>query len=238
MTIAALPTPPQTTDAANFDSRADAWVSALQNWTTQVNNLATTLDVDAASASSAAAAAALSAAAAAASQLLAVAGANYKGEWSTLTGALALPASVSHLGYFWALNTTLANVTTAVPGTSSSWTLISASQGPQPDESPRNRDLGSAAWLSISRLPDASRAGEPAGITAGTPVAITLTMPGIRIGDFITGVSMSIAWPANLEISARISAADSVRLTYTSLSGTVTPGSHTVYVRAEKRIPE
>lgn len=55
---------------------------------------------------------------------LAASSANYKGLWSSLTGALNMPASVSHNGAFWALNTNLANVTTATPGVSASWTAI------------------------------------------------------------------------------------------------------------------
>lgn len=55
---------------------------------------------------------------------LATASANYKGNWSALTGALSIPASVSHNGSFWALNTNTANVTTVTPGVSGVWTQI------------------------------------------------------------------------------------------------------------------
>jgi hypothetical protein len=46
MPITALPTPPTTTDLANFDSRADAFVAALPTFVTETNQLA--VDVDAA----------------------------------------------------------------------------------------------------------------------------------------------------------------------------------------------
>lgn len=52
--------------------------------------------------------------------------ANYKGHWSNLTGALNMPASVSHAGAFWVLTANLANVTTATPGVSGSWTKATA----------------------------------------------------------------------------------------------------------------
>lgn len=45
----------------------------------------------------------------------AFAAANYKGEWSTLTGALNVPATVTHLGRLWYLKLNLANVTTQAP---------------------------------------------------------------------------------------------------------------------------
>ena len=47
--------------------------------------------------------------------------ANFKGAWSSLTGALNTPASVSHSGRLWLLTANLANVTTATPGVSGSW---------------------------------------------------------------------------------------------------------------------
>lgn len=47
--------------------------------------------------------------------------ANFKGNWSALTGALNTPASVYHNSKLWLLLTNLANVTTATPGVSASW---------------------------------------------------------------------------------------------------------------------
>ena len=51
----------------------------------------------------------------------AFAAANYKGEWSTLTGALAVPATVTHLGRLWYLKLNLANVTTQAPALGSTY---------------------------------------------------------------------------------------------------------------------
>lgn len=51
----------------------------------------------------------------------ALAAANYKGEWSTLTGALAVPATVTHLGRLWYLKLNLANVTTQAPALGSTY---------------------------------------------------------------------------------------------------------------------
>lgn len=238
MTITALPTPPQTTDPANFDSRADAWVSALQTWTTQANALTSNVNERASQASASAIVASAAETAAETAQAMAEALANYRGQWSTLSGALAIPASVEHSGAFWALLASVANVATAQPGVSASWRVITHPAGTEPDQCPRNRDLGAAAYLNISRLPPSSGAGYATGVTAGTPQTVTVTVPGIRAEDFIVGVSLSINMPASLRIAAAVSADDTVRVTYLSDSGTVTPGAHTVYIRAEKRIPE
>lgn len=62
--------------------------------------------------------------AAAASKTLAQAAANYKGQWSTLSGALNTPASVWHNGAYWGLLSNLANVATAQPGVSSAWAAV------------------------------------------------------------------------------------------------------------------
>lgn len=52
---------------------------------------------------------------------IAIAAANFKGNWSALTGALAVPASVYHSSKFWLLLSSLADVTAATPGVSGSW---------------------------------------------------------------------------------------------------------------------
>lgn len=59
--------------------------------------------------------------AAAASETNTAALANFKGNWSALTGALNKPASVFHNGAFWALLNNLANVTTSQPGVTADW---------------------------------------------------------------------------------------------------------------------
>lgn len=52
---------------------------------------------------------------------VAIASANFKGAWSTLTGALAVPASVFHSGAFWVLLSDVADVTAKVPGVAAEW---------------------------------------------------------------------------------------------------------------------
>ena len=123
MTIDALPSAPLPTDnTATFNSKAFALVAALNTFVTQANALGVEVNADALTA----AADAITASNASAS---AVAAANYKGEWSTLTGALNIPASVSHNGGIWVLKANLANVTTAEPGVSAQWLSATFSTG-------------------------------------------------------------------------------------------------------------
>lgn len=56
--------------------------------------------------------------------LASVAAANFKGAWSSLTGALNKPASVYHSGTVWALLNNLANVASSQPGVSADWVDI------------------------------------------------------------------------------------------------------------------
>ena len=46
---------------------------------------------------------------------------SYKGEWSSLSGALNLPASVTHQGRLWYLKSNLANVASQAPGLGSAY---------------------------------------------------------------------------------------------------------------------
>ena len=63
---------------------------------------------------------------AAISALAAQGSANFKGEWSALSGALAMPATVRHAGKFWVLLSNLASVAAAEPGVSAAWAKTSA----------------------------------------------------------------------------------------------------------------
>jgi len=112
MSITPLPPAPETSDSpSEFNSKAFAWVNSLDGFTTELNAELPTINE------------AIPAAQAA------VASANYKGEWSTLTGALAIPASVSHNDAVWILTENLADVTAAEPGVDARWLNVSAGSG-------------------------------------------------------------------------------------------------------------
>ena len=64
----------------------------------------------------------------------AAANANFKGEWSILSGSLAVPASVKHLDTVYMLNSSLADVTTSEPSiTNTDWFVLGSITGVSPD---------------------------------------------------------------------------------------------------------
>jgi hypothetical protein len=97
-------------------------VASLAGFVTEANALESAVDADATSA-------AANASSAASSALAATGSANFKGEWSTLTGALAIPASVSRLGKVWILTQSVSNVAAEVPGVSTKWIAAGVSAG-------------------------------------------------------------------------------------------------------------
>ena len=93
MTITPLPTPPSRNDPeATFVSRANDFLGALPAFGTEANALAAAVNADKTATETAAEIAPVS-----------LAAANFKGSWSTLTGALSVPASVFHSDKFWTL---------------------------------------------------------------------------------------------------------------------------------------
>ena len=122
-TIPTLPTPPSTSDPANFDARADAFLgglpaygAALNTFSSEANALAETVNSDSVTASDASTAAAGSA--------------NFAGAWSSLSGGLNIPASVSHEGKVWLLTVSIPNVAVRIfhrfasPNANHSWSKV------------------------------------------------------------------------------------------------------------------
>jgi hypothetical protein len=193
MAITALPTAPTRADPANFSTRGDAFLTALPVFVTEANALQADVNAKQVTASSAATTATTQANLATTQANLATTQANlattngaaqvtlattqanlasssavYKGLWTALTGALNMPASVYHIGSFWALNANLANVTTATPSVSASWTQIKTtttyyaydsrasvrSLSPNAGDYCQIESLGLFRWVSGSTEPD------------------------------------------------------------------------------------
>jgi hypothetical protein len=117
MAITPLPPAPSRAVPSTFSTKADAFLGALPTFVTEANALET--NVNAKEVIAVAAADTASSASA-----VALAAANYKGEWSAQTGAATVPYSVSHLGHFWQLSSNLANVAAKTPGTDAEWVEI------------------------------------------------------------------------------------------------------------------
>lgn len=120
MAVTALPTPPTRSDPTNFATRADAYLSALASpFVAEINALQ--VDVNAKQTSVTEIAATLVTAGD-----VALASANFKGNWSSLTGAIIIPAVVRHNNSYWMLLQNIADVTTQTPSENSYWTRIKA----------------------------------------------------------------------------------------------------------------
>lgn len=124
MSITALPDIPSRSDPATFSPKADAFLGALPTFRTEANALQTDVNAKQVIASAAAVTAAAASAAAALSEDIALAAANYKGEWSAQSGAAAVPYCVSHNNAYWMLTTNIANIAAKVPGTATEWVSI------------------------------------------------------------------------------------------------------------------
>lgn len=116
-----LPLPPTRQDPVNFAARADAFLAALPDFQIELNTLASELDSIGINATQSEINAAQSATNAQDAAIAAGSFANYKGLWSSLTGALNKPASVKHNGKYWNLLNNLANVQSSEPGVSADW---------------------------------------------------------------------------------------------------------------------
>lgn len=124
-TVSNLPAVPSRGVPSTFSTLFEAFLSALKNtFVGEVNAVASEVNANASTANSAAGTASAAASAASGSAIVALAGANFKGNWSALTGALAMPASVAHSGRMWLLNTGVADVTAKTPGVASEWTAM------------------------------------------------------------------------------------------------------------------
>ena len=104
-----LATPPDPNDRSTFDARAYPFTVSQQTMVGEFNANVAALN-DAATAASGA-----------------LAASHYKGAWSTLTGPLAIPATVVHNGSLYMLLESVADVTAEVPGVSAKWKALVAS---------------------------------------------------------------------------------------------------------------
>lgn len=128
-TISSFPTAPTRSDPSTFSARADAFMGSLEDmpaevntWAGEANTLKTEMNADATTATDAKNIAIIA-------QDMAVSSANFKGNWSDLTGALNIPASVLHNGTYWMLVSNLADVTASEPSDiNTDWEALSLTE--------------------------------------------------------------------------------------------------------------
>jgi len=127
-TITSLPDAPQRGEAPEtFSTKANSWVAAIDGWTDEVNDAGAFIETSTATVSGIK------------DDVVLIkddidviyenmSGAtNFKGSWSTLTGALNVPASVEHNGKVWQLLVNLPNVTLSEPASDNADWLVTAS---------------------------------------------------------------------------------------------------------------
>jgi hypothetical protein len=187
-TITPLPTAPRRGDApATFSNNANAWVASLGTFTTEANAAGAYIDqavLDADADRVAAEAAKVDAENAEAG---ATSAANYKGEWSSLTGPLAIPASVAHSGAVWMLVDSLADVTASEPTlVNTDWIALT-----QPISA------GSSALISEFELEgDSANVGDLMGLYSNGKVKVIKNHPGelaqnAATSTFVNAISLS-----------------------------------------------
>lgn len=129
--ITTLPPAPQRSDSVNFAAKADLFLSALPTFGEEANDLAAEVNQTAVEVNQDASDAANSAATALTAANTVIAATAFKGPWSSLTGALNVPATVFHLGQYWILQQNLLNAAAVQPGTDlTKWTPLVAGAAP------------------------------------------------------------------------------------------------------------
>ena len=186
-TITPLPTAPRRGDApVTFSNNANAWVAAMGTFTTEVNAAGAYIDLQVADAEDSATDAALSETNAALSEDAAVGAANYKGPWSSLTGALAIPASVSHSGSVWILTVSVADVTATEPASGNTdWVSVTFPEAPIDGSQYARKNAG---WelISVSGVDLTYTVASGKTVTAGR--VVELVSSGVRNVEFTNGV--------------------------------------------------
>lgn len=119
--------PGPNTPEAQYDDAAYNWGSAIPGYGNRVKAIGDNVYNNATEAKALAEAAGNAKVLAEIASANAMGVANFKGDWASLSGALARPATVQHNGNIWLLMQDVPNVAAVVPGVSAAWKNLSGS---------------------------------------------------------------------------------------------------------------
>lgn len=101
---------------------------------------------------------------------IALAVGNFKGNWSSLTGALNTPASVKHNNRYWALLNNLANVALSQPGVTADWQLLT--EGVMPQQTVAGSTVSALVGIEYVLTGPACAVTAPVGPQDGDPFSV------------------------------------------------------------------
>ena len=165
------PAPNSATDTpSEFDTKANNTVAAQVNMIPQINTANAWAQETAQQVYNNALEAEQRATQSSDSASISTSSANFKGNWSDLTGQLLMPASVFHNGAYWQLLYSLADVTLSEPSTDSAyWAFISGSDFIYTTTS---TTIPAGAKIQVSAFTAAVDIDLPAGIPVGKTVTL------------------------------------------------------------------
>lgn len=189
-TVSNLPAVPSRGVPATFSTLFEAFLTALKDtFVGEVNTVAGEVNANATTASTAAGTASTAASTATAAGAAAAAAANFKGSWSALTGALAVPASVAHSGRIWVLLSSVADVTTKTPGVAAEWQNLTS----------LSVDIKAPVQAVAALAIDCSLSTYFTKTIAGNSTFTITNVPSDRAFGFtleLTHTSGTVTWPA------------------------------------------
>lgn len=192
-TVSNLPAVPSRGVPSTFSTLFEAFLTALKNtFVSEVNTVAGEVNTNATTASTAASTASTAASTATSASAAAAAAANFKGSWSALTGALAVPAAVAHSGRIWVLLSNIADVTAKTPGVASEWQNLTS----------LSVDIKAPVTAMAALAVDCSLSTYFTKTIAGNSTFTFTNVPSDRAFGFtleLTHTSGTVTWPASVK---------------------------------------
>ena len=193
---------PDVPDSSNTETTFDAQFEAFNAWLKnnaqpEINALGTNVYNNAIEAQAQAVSATDQAALALGSAIVAAGAGSFKGDWVSLTGALARPASVKHLERFWLLLADLPDVTAATPGVSASWTpLAGVFQQVKEARSTAAISAGALALDLANSVTSVALTSSITSLTLSANEASSTVVQSHTLELVADGTARTVVWPA------------------------------------------